>query len=395
MRATSRVFRALSYDMPPEYRSVVVMLRAGLASIVVLRSLVYTPPAGTARDPLILVTSLLLGAGIAWGAYWFQVAPDQRRALWVAGFEVAALFVLELLYGADTSTHFYTLNIVVLIEVAMIAGLIGTIAFWFAGAFGHGIALAWEVSRRTDPQLGDQSLRVLLGLFVAAAAGVLARELQKAVIAERSARLALDRSERAKSALTRLVSHDLRNPLAVVTSYAHLLATHKDRYDESQLSKALEEIESGARRVDQSLEELLEIDAVFGAERQTLLQTVSVPELLRDVSQHDSLVIDAPLIDVTLDVRGTRALLRLMISNTLRHARDGDPITVVAEPEEDRLLVTVGPTDLSESDDAHGHVYRLLQVLAEDQGASLGSVDTADGRRLRLSIPDALPKGDA
>ncbi|HWC14496.1 MAG TPA: histidine kinase dimerization/phospho-acceptor domain-containing protein [Actinomycetota bacterium] len=248
-------------------------------------------------------------------------------------------------------------------------------------------------------ELGETLIRIVLGLAIALAAGILARELQKSVEAERSARARLDRAERAKSQLIRLISHDLRNPLSVITSYAHLLSKQRSRFDEEQFSKALEQIERSAQRLDDRLEDLLEIDSVFGGQREAQPQRVSIPALLEaalsplQVENH-RLQVDAADEVVVVDIRTIRHLIRLTVSSAIRHIARDRTIVVRSQIAGDRLLVQVSPSWFPSGGGDQRAGLGLVEMLAEDYGGGLRPTQAGGERAVELSIPCYdMPKG--
>ncbi|MCL6623385.1 MAG: GAF domain-containing protein [Fimbriimonadales bacterium] len=56
-----------------------------------------------------------------------------------------------------------------------------------------------------------------------------------------------------------VVSHELRHPISIIIGYAHTLKSHRERLDQRTLEEILERIENGAKRLEHTVSEILEV----------------------------------------------------------------------------------------------------------------------------------------
>lgn len=148
-----------------------------------------------------------------------------------------------------------------------------------------------------------------------------------------------DTAERA----ARLV-HELRSPLATVSSALDILAEHLNRPpDPRVLEVAMRQIREGLRRVDQVM-----LVLTHDAERQVLdLREVDLGPFVR--AQVDrllpadrSVTVDVPEgLGVQADPKALEHILDNLVRNALQHAQDGPTVQVAAEPADGGVLLTV------------------------------------------------------
>jgi signal transduction histidine kinase len=140
-------------------------------------------------------------------------------------------------------------------------GLLATALSGFAilGAT-HFLATVFEIPR---VNLGDEVVRLIIFLFVASGISVLAgarrraeRERDLWLVRERTARKQAEDASLAKDRLLATVSHELRNPLAAILSWASLL---RDRALDEHARRAFGAIERNAKMQARLTDDLLDV----------------------------------------------------------------------------------------------------------------------------------------
>ncbi len=162
---------------------------------------------------------------------------------------------------------------------------------------------------------------------------------------------ALRRAIRARDEVVSIVSHDLRNPLGVVSGAAELLLDLP--LDEAERRKQADIILRSARRMSRLIEDLLDVARIEAGAFRIAPTPVSVAGVLRELEEEFSgqasdagiaLEVRVPTPDLTLYADGARVLQALanLVGNALKFTAEGGTVGVFAEartPEEIVLRV--------------------------------------------------------
>jgi two-component system sensor histidine kinase KdpD len=174
--------------------------------------------------------------------------------------------------------------------------------------------------------------------------------LERAAAVERTSRLEASReSERLRSALLDSVTHDLRTPLTAIRAAAGVLVG-QENLPEPERAELAAVVDEESARLDQLIGKALEM-AQLNAEtvhihrqmqstREVIDLTVEAIEpLLRGHPVEVSIADDLPA--VPMDRELVHRALRHLLENAAKYSPAGTPITVRAECDAYRLLVTV------------------------------------------------------
>lgn len=169
------------------------------------------------------------------------------------------------------------------------------------------------------------------------------------------------------------ISHDMRTPLAVITSGASIIEAAENA-EQSKL--AARKILSSAHRLGQMIEELLDALTVHGG--QSLLLAMSqfnIADLVQEVSQEYSGTIVAPIEAESEQIVGQwcRSSLRRAIENLVNNAikyGDKGPVRVRSQRAHGRLMLTVHNTGNSIAPEQFECIFEY-----GTQGASTSKVE--------------------
>ena len=207
------------------------------------------------------------------------------------------------------------------------------------------------------------------------------RELD-AALAARTAELAHSNDELEQFAY--VASHDLQEPLRMVTSYTQLLLRrHRDKLDGDAL-EFLDFIDDGGRRAQALIGDLLSLARVNSQARPS--EPVAVQAILADVLQGLKLLVkdsgaqithDESLPTVSADPRQLRQLLHNLLTNALKFRGKQAPRVHVgaARDADGRWRIRVADNGIGIEPEFHARVFVLFQRLhlrSEYPGTGIG-----------------------
>lgn len=196
--------------------------------------------------------------------------------------------------------------------------------------------------------IGDlsQALMLLCMVSVATVVSGLTERLRRQE--ERARALAVDaektrsemEKERVRAALLSSVSHDLRTPLAMISSSAQVLSREHERMAPAVRAEVIRAISEQADRLDSLLANLLAMTRVESGDLRprtlpsSIAELVSVAvtrstHLLQSRRVESVFATELPLVDV--DGRLLEQVFINVLENAVRYSPDGSPIRVVVE----------------------------------------------------------------
>ncbi len=227
----------------------------------------------------------------------------------------------------------------------------------------------------------------------------------------------LEESDRFKSEVINVTSHEFRIPLSVVNGFAVILRNYFPRLSEEERNEILDHIVSSCERLNSLLDKFLTVSSLRDGGASVELAPCSVEALLKEACS--SLPEEArKRVHITLRGNGMEALtdpyclgliLRNLLDNARRFSDDLSPITLTAEAGEERIVVAVRdegegmdpeltevifqPFTRLEELDRHGEGVGLglyiVRLAADLIGAEI-DVDSSPGRGTTFRI--GLPK---
>ena len=156
---------------------------------------------------------------------------------------------------------------------------------------------------------------------------------------ERQATEGLREISATKDALLSAISHELRTALTVLRGFAELLLAHGDTLPDSNRDAAVVALERNARRLDELLASILDLDRLGRGAMMLALR-----ELPLDI-----------LVEEVVDAMELERVLENLLANAVKHGPPDAPISVRAWVEDDGVTVAVEhrgsgvPDELAES----------------------------------------------
>jgi two-component system sensor histidine kinase KdpD len=158
----------------------------------------------------------------------------------------------------------------------------------------------------------------------------------------------LARSDTAKTAVLRSVSHDLRSPLTAISTAGEMLAGPDDSLSAADREELLASIRLQARRLDRLVENLLDLSRLEAGAAKPVLELWTVDGLVARAleaigTERDRVAVSLPDDSPTVRVDAAqleRALVNLL-ENALAYSSPSDPVEIRAEAENGEVIVRV------------------------------------------------------
>jgi signal transduction histidine kinase len=205
--------------------------------------------------------------------------------------------------------------------------------------------------------------------------------------AERQARFQVERLARAKEEFLSDVAHDLQNPLTSIKGFAQILLRQARRgeLDEDRVLRSATQIESTARRMEDLIQELLDVAALEGGNSVLLrLQPVDLVTVARRVASAQAARGGSRVIRVEVeqphtvgqwDERRIERVIANLLSNAIKYtARDGRiDIRVRHVPDEDVAVIEVQDNGIGIPETDLPHIFDRFRRGSNVEGTTSGT----------------------
>ncbi len=236
---------------------------------------------------------------------------------------------------------------------------------------------------------------------------VFSRDITAQVAAEARVRATLHEVERSNADLEQfayIASHDLREPLRMVSSYVSLLGRrYADRLDDDA-RQFIAYAAEGAERMDRLILDLLEYSRLRRWSEEMVPTSaaealaVALDNLQTRISEVDAVISAEPLPQVIADPTQLARLFQNLISNALKYRAEGRrlELRIGAERQGDQWVFFVGDNGIGIEPEYHERIFGIFQRLHtrdkyEGTGIGLaicrGIVDRHGGRIWVESVP--------
>lgn len=168
--------------------------------------------------------------------------------------------------------------------------------------------------------------------------------LRDALEAEREAGERLRAADRLKSTFLQSISHELRTPLTSVVGYAHTIVDNADRLDAGQATDFTQRILVNARRLEDLLSDLLDVDRLErGSVRLDLRPTELAALVARVADTIDfgdrTCIVDPTPVTAAVDARKVERIIHNLLANSVKHTPPGTTVwATCTEVGEDAVL---------------------------------------------------------
>jgi two-component system, OmpR family, sensor histidine kinase KdpD len=213
----------------------------------------------------------------------------------------------------------------------------------------------------------------------------IALALERALLAEEKQKAVVEaETERTRSDVLSSVSHDLRTPLAVVTSASSALLEHGDRLASKARSEMYKMIHDEARRLNDLLKSLLDVTRLQGGNLHINREWESLEEVIGSVLRRveeqtvdrrvrTSVPGDLPLVQI--DATLIEQLLLNLIDNAFKHSMSDQSVEIDARLKDKEVLVSVVDHGRGVHADELEHIfdkfYRNEKVVSAGLGLGL------------------------
>ena len=207
----------------------------------------------------------------------------------------------------------------------------------------------------------------------------------------------LAESDRARRQLLADVSHELMTPLAAIRGYVETLAMPELKIDAATRARYLEIAHEETHKLEAIIGDLLDLARLEGGGGTLECDEVLVDDLLRRVADRHRPALQERRVTLTTTVaQGTPHIwgdadrleqaLQNVAANAIRHTPDGGTVALRAQPDGDRVRITVTDTGPGIPPEHLSHVFdRFYKADASRAGTTVPS-----GSGLGLSIVRAI-----
>lgn len=247
--------------------------------------------------------------------------------------------------------------------------------------------------------LEDRRVPVLEGGRLVAYQSI-TRDVSAMEEAKRAARAAFAREEAAvqrlhvidemKTAFLTAVSHEVRTPLTVIRGFAHTLGAHDAALPADGRRHMLERLGVAAERLQQLMDDLLDVEQISRGLVALHREPSDVGALIdgvvagMNVRDHPVSVVCEPGLVAWLDEMKLRRMVESLLHNAVRHTPAGTRIYVVAEHQENDVVLIVGDEGPGVDPDL---AVRLFQTFEQGEEARNSP---SPGAGIGLALVDKL-----
>jgi signal transduction histidine kinase len=192
----------------------------------------------------------------------------------------------------------------------------------------------------------------------------------------------LTQVEELKSNFLKLVSHDLKTPLAKIQGMAEILLKERAQLSGAQQT-AVNEIIISADDLEDFVSSLLNLSRVESSEVKLQLRSGDVNRVLEDVIQRSSFHAQRkkitvrkelePLFSLKIDENLLRQVFTNLIENAIKYSPEGSSILVTSEDTVGGVTIQIADQGMGISEDELPHIFRKFYRAKNAEGSTSGS----------------------
>jgi PAS domain S-box-containing protein len=181
-----------------------------------------------------------------------------------------------------------------------------------------------------------------------------------------------------KTTFLEAVSHELRNPLAVILGVALTLERPDVELSEGRAHQLVDKLAGNARKLDRLLSDLLDLDRLSRGIMQPRLRPTDVSALVRqvlagnDVSSDRSIRLVLSDVIVPAEPAKVERIVENLVANAVRHTPEGTPIWVRVESVSEGAVIAVEDAGPGVPAHLHDAIFEAFRQGTEGRRTSPG-----------------------
>ena len=211
---------------------------------------------------------------------------------------------------------------------------------------------------------------------------------------------ALKEANKHKSVFLANMSHELRTPLNAIIGFSELLGdAHEGQFDEATRKRFLSQITTSGKHLLGLINDILDLSKVEAGQMELRLATVSVAEVVDQVTRTVEPLTARKSIRMTADVAGSgeiladggklKQMLLNLVSNAIKFTPDGGTVTIASRRIKDTIEISVADTGIGIAEADQKQIFHEFHQV--DQGP--GRKHEGTGLGLALTKRFALLHG--
>jgi signal transduction histidine kinase/ActR/RegA family two-component response regulator len=199
------------------------------------------------------------------------------------------------------------------------------------------------------------------------------------ITTRKNAELALRAADRRKDEFIALLAHELRNPLAPISSGIEILKRRD--LDPGVAERVTMTMSRQAAQLVRLIDDLLDVSRISSGRLQLKKSRVKLPDIVRDAvaavrplierSRHQ-LTLEVPHETIMLDADAARLtqVLANLLNNAARYTPSGGKVSIAVKRDGDAVTVSVKDTGYGIPDNALPHVFEMFYQGADPRSAT-------------------------
>ncbi len=188
-------------------------------------------------------------------------------------------------------------------------------------------------------------------------------------------------AEKLRDDILATVSHELRTPLTSVLGFAITLQERGERLGREAAANMIEQIVQQARRLDQLLGDLLDLDRLRHGQIAPVRRATDVTQLVNQIAaahrtDGQAISVSGEPLTANLDAAMIERLVDNLLANAVRHTPPGTSIVLRLERRTEDLLLIVEDDGPGIPDELKASVFEIFnrgaKIMSNERGTGIG-----------------------